>query len=169
MRKSRPINERFLEKFKIDYETGCWVWIASTDSFGYGRIGFYENSKCVNKGAHVVSYILFKSANIGGKNVCHTCDNPPCVNPEHLFLGTQQDNVNDMRKKGRAFYPGAKTPACVKGELNNNSKLTVSEVKEIRHKRNIQKIKLKFLAKEYNISLSHVSCIARTKNWRYLK
>jgi len=95
--KRDPI-ERFHEKYVINPDNGCWEWTATLDQSGYGLLG-YEGSM---KGAHRFSYKIYKGEIPKGLYVLHKCDNPPCVNPEHLFLGTQKDNMDDMYNKGRA-------------------------------------------------------------------
>lgn len=88
--------ERFHSKYKEAVDTGCWVW--KTDCVhGYGS--FWLQGKVYR--AHRASYMLFSGVIPLGMNVLHTCDNPSCVNPQHLFLGTQQDNMTDKRLKGR--------------------------------------------------------------------
>lgn len=79
-------------------EAGCWIWIAGRSTTGYGK--FNLSGRAV--GSHIVSRMIFSGAIPKGMNVCHKCDNPLCVNPDHLFTGTQQDNLNDMVSKGRA-------------------------------------------------------------------
>lgn len=88
--------KRFSGKYKINAETGCWEWV-STFSKGYGQIRM--SGKYLY--AHRVAYELFKGPITDGLLVCHKCDNPRCVNPEHLFLGTHRDNVVDSINKGR--------------------------------------------------------------------
>lgn len=90
--------DRFNEKYEINESTGCWLWHGSKDKDGYGKINInYKNYR-----AHRLSYELFKDIIPEGLFVCHTCDTPNCVNPEHLFLGTNQDNMDDMVAKGRS-------------------------------------------------------------------
>lgn len=113
MRSSRvgSVNERFAERYLVDKETGCWNWVANVNKKGYGIIaGEINGKRYVPKGqqmlAHRVSWIIFRgdiphSDAAHGTVVMHTCDNPRCVNPKHLRLGTQSDNVKDMIVKGR--------------------------------------------------------------------
>lgn len=88
--------ERFLNKIIIS-KNGCWEWIARKNKGGYGT--FQLNKKPIL--AHRFSYLIFKGEFFNGLLVCHKCDNPKCVNPEHLWLGTQKENMLDCYKKGR--------------------------------------------------------------------
>ena len=83
---------------KVDRRSSdCWDWLASEDRDGYGR--FWDGEKHVR--AHRFAWTLFRGPIPEGKQVLHECDNPPCVNPDHLFLGTNTDNIKDMMQKGR--------------------------------------------------------------------
>ncbi len=86
-----------MERFwsKVDKSGDCWLWRGSVNPQGYGTFSFGGKSR----GAHRVSYLLSKGEIGDGLCVCHTCDNPPCVNPDHLWLGTQADNMRDMGSK----------------------------------------------------------------------
>jgi hypothetical protein len=93
---------RFWANTKRDPATGCLLWTAGCNSAGYGltAIGSYPKKRL----AHRLAYALTKG-DPTGFNVCHTCDTPPCVEPSDLFLGTQDDNLEDARAKGRMYTP----------------------------------------------------------------
>ena len=90
---------RFMSKIEFETMSGCWLWACSTDKKGYGK--FYLNGS-QNNFAHRVSFVIHKGPLSNGKLVCHHCDNPSCVNPDHLFSGSYKDNHDDMRKKKRS-------------------------------------------------------------------
>lgn len=87
--------KRFLDK--VDKSGDCWLWTGTLRKCGYGQIGF--NGKVYR--AHRVSYDIHNGEIPKGLIVCHTCDNPPCVNPAHLYAGTPMDNTTDMMLRGR--------------------------------------------------------------------
>lgn len=94
----RPIEERFAEKYKVT-PGGCWEWQATRIVGGYGML---RGPNRTNVLAHRFSFANKNGPIPTGMIVCHKCDNPPCVNPEHLFLATHRENMKDMEKKGRA-------------------------------------------------------------------
>lgn len=138
--------KRFLCKVKKT-ET-CWEWIAS-NRHGYGQ--FCINFKVLR--AHRVSYELFKGRIPEGLYICHACDNRKCVNPEHLWLGTPTDNIQDMIKKGRAKMYGRK------GKLNED------KAEEIRQKL-LNGTKYKELQKEYGVNRHSIYCIKINKSYK---
>ncbi len=122
---------------------------------GYGQISGKDRY------AHRMAYKLLVGPIPKGICVCHKCDNPPCVNPEHLFLGTLADNRTDAHNKGR-LYVLPKLPRKL-GEENNNSKLTWVKVGEIRAL--LGKVSHKELGKRYGVSSSLISLIRNNKIW----
>jgi hypothetical protein len=119
MGRSRPIEVRFSEK--VWRTEGCWIWCGSQIAFGHGRIG--HNGRVTY--AHRVSWELYRGPIPMGLCVCHKCDVPQCVNPDHLFLGTHTDNMRDMASKGRT--------GVHRGESNAHHSLTSIDVRFIRH------------------------------------
>lgn len=112
------MEQRFLRHVKKTRT--CWLWTGSINEKGYGR--FQINQRCSR--AHRVSYQLWKGDIMSNMYVLHICDNRSCVNPEHLYLGDQFQNMNDMYKRKRDYH--------LKREYHPNSKLTEQKVKEIR-------------------------------------
>ena len=100
-KKNRPIEERFWEKVEKRHKNECWLWRDKPHGFGYGRFGIWNGHKGQMVLAHRMSYELARGTIKAGQFVLHRCDNPQCVNPHHLYLGTQADNMRDMYSKGR--------------------------------------------------------------------
>ena len=99
--KLRSIEDRFWEKVVPSKPNQCWIWQGSFHSNGYGQLWHNELQRCI--GAHRVSLLISTGILSDTFEVCHTCDNPPCVNPKHLYFGTAQDNAIDRetRLRGR--------------------------------------------------------------------
>lgn len=97
------ITESLIKRFwkKVQKTDTCWIWTAYKNRQGYGRIGT-SAAKAMN--AHRVSWVIHKGSIPDAYFVCHSCDNTSCVNPDHLFLGTRQDNINDMMIKKRSRH-----------------------------------------------------------------
>ena len=155
----RQIIERFFDKvdkdsMKISYvNTKCWTWNAPLDKDGYGRIRPGGIRKFWR--AHRASWFLHNGPIPEGLHVLHKCDNPPCVNPNHLFLGTISDNAIDMIKKGRANHH--------KGESHYKSKITIEQANQIREMYKKGNIFQKDIAKIFNITQTRISEIIRNK------
>lgn len=144
--------DRFNAKITVD-KTGCWLWTACLNGAGYGRIRV--NRKTLK--AHRVSYELHKGPIPDGLFVCHSCDVPSCVNPDHLWLGTSQDNVDDCVRKGRQ----------TRGEKIAQSKLTESDVKQIRSL--YPKLSQYKLAAKFKVDQSAISDIITRESWSHVK
>lgn len=112
----RPAIQRFMEKVEVITETGCWIWTGSLNLQRYGQ--FHDNGCSVSRMsgnvlAHRWAYNYFKGPLDGYAHVCHRCDVPECVNPDHLWVGTHQDNMADLWAKGRGTR-GRRFPERVK-------------------------------------------------------
>jgi hypothetical protein len=135
--------ERFNLKWVVDSKSGCWLWTASVAGRGYGQIKLPRQRK--QEYAHRVSY------------VCHTCDNPLCVNPDHLWLGSAADNSQDMKSKNRHLY----------GELNTEAKLTDDAVRKIK-KLLGDGISQSKIAAMFGVGQMAISRIKTGKRWSHI-
>lgn len=144
----KSIIEKFEQKIFYSLD-GCWYWLGRTGSGGYGYLSDENKNEVM---AHRFSYSLHKGS-INGLFVCHTCDNRLCVNPDHLFLGTHQDNMDDMGIKGRGG--------------NNNKKLTVENVIEI--KKLLGLIPMSRIAKKYGVHTQSISRVKHGLSFKYVK
>ena len=147
-----PVEERL---WSMVHKTDkCWLWTGSKDKHGYGRISYNRKPILVHR-----LVLILDGANIVPSDfVCHKCDNPSCVNPDHLFIGSAKDNSQDMKKKGRS---------C-RGERQGQSKLTENIVKDIRSKYAEGKVTQKKLADEHGIHQVTVSEIITRKIWQHI-
>lgn len=149
----QEFQKRFFEKVKRGEPDECWEWQAYLMPRGYGEIGF--------RGAllysHRVAFLLSGADIPDGLFVLHKCDNPPCCNPAHLFLGTNKDNMDDMIAKGRHWSPV--------GDKNWTAKLTWEQVAEIRKRYAQEDVQQKELAKQYGVKACTIRNILTNTTW----
>lgn len=159
--RSRSLVERFWEKVDRRGADECWPWRGSIDSRGYGAI--YIGSPLRTRIASRLSYELAHGLDVGSLSresvVCHRCDNPPCVNPAHLWLGDHQSNAQDAIRKGRLVVPrrvGESAPAA---------KLTEAQAaRALRDAASVAE-----LAAEFGVSETCIQDIRARRTWRHLK
>ncbi len=156
--------ERNIRNFwkKVRKMDTCWLWTASRTHNGGGYGQFKWEQRSVD--AHRVSWIIAHGPIPAGINVLHSCDNPICVRPEHLFLGTDQDNVDDMLAKGRGRFPGM-PKGTLAGDKNPAAKLTSALVSEIRERASAGEDRIS-LAQAFSISKSQVGRIIGGCAWK---
>lgn len=154
--KRLPLEERFWAKVAIAGADDCWAWTASVNHKGYGRIAV-GGPRTPRLAAHRYSYELHAGPIPQGMFVCHRCDNPPCVNPAHLFLGTPADNSADMLAKGRCRSHGVLGPCPKLRGQRSAAKLTLAQLDEIWRAAGSQTE----ISERFGISQSHVSRIKR--------
>tara|TARA_R110002012_G_scaffold29220_4_gene90551 strand:- start:1272 stop:1832 length:561 start_codon:yes stop_codon:yes gene_type:complete len=141
------LKDRILDTISIDDDTGCWNWAGSVSCHGRGRLKVKRKTTIASR----ASYEAFKGEIPKGFYVCHHCDNPLCVNPDHLFAGSAKDNIIDACKKGR--HP--------KHEKHNKAKLNAKKVEDIRKR----EMAAKDYAKKYNVHSTTIYNVWANKTW----
>lgn len=152
-----PPEERIKNNIVID-NNGCWIWVGSKRN-GYGRliVGSRSDGSRHSETAHRYSWLVFKGEIPAGLFVCHHCDNPACVNPEHLFIGTRQDNTDDREQKNRNNH--------VVGEHTPTARLTEQQVIDIRNSNKSSRE----LGKLYGVNKSSILNIKNRKSWKHIQ
>lgn len=146
---------RFDRSYMPEPMSGCWLWTAYCDQNGYGIFGRHGHK---HQKAHRASWTIHKGGIPDGMKICHKCDVRSCVNPDHLFLGTQADNVADMIAKGRFRH------TTLYGEDNPRSKFTAEIVSDVR-KRAAAGEPQRRIAASIGMSPMNVSRIVRRQLW----
>ena len=151
--------ETIRTRAKVNHVTGCWEWIG-TKRNGYGRTMTGSRSDGTRKSisAHRLSYQLFKGEIPPDHEICHKCDNPCCVNPDHLFAVTRQDNVDDRERKGRNRVP--------RGENNGRAMLTRNAVAEARQEHIVKGVSFQRLADRSGVSKKTMQNAIKGVTWK---
>lgn len=139
-----------IEAYVVKTEGGCWEWAGSRNEYGYPRIG--------SRPGHRYAYEIFHGPIPEGLHILHKCDNPPCVNPAHLIVGTHVQNMQDCTAKGRR----------AKGERAANAKLVSDQVREIRKMRINGGFTLQQIADRFKITREAVRQIASGQTWSHI-
>jgi len=147
--------KRFWALVDVGGADECWEWVAGKNRGGYGQFVFGGRQQSAHRLAWQFTYGHIPE----GLCVCHRCDNPGCVNPYHLFLGTPADNSLDAARKGR----------MTRGEAISHSKLTEDEVLEIRRLLTASEKIQRDIAKDFRVSDATISMIKTGKIWGWLK
>lgn len=154
------LSEKDIQRFHSKYDTieplFCWEWKDTPTEWGYGT--FKAGNRKLK--SHRVAYFLHYGVDPGELLVCHACDNPLCVNPFHLFLGTDETNNADMVSKGRNRW--------LIGQSHPNAKLTDEQIREIHDKVSLG-AKYRDLAIEYGVSFGLIGHIMKGRNWTHIK
>lgn len=169
--KGLPLSERFWSR--VDKTDDCWNWTGPKTADGYGRL--YREGKTIR--AHRLSYEMHHGPVPSGLIVCHRCDNPSCVNPDHLFVGTGAENIADCEAKGRRNVPARsgdfhwtkrRPDRVAKGQVFSRSEITDELVRRLRARYAEGGITQRELAAQHGISHKNLSLILAGKTWKHV-
>ena len=155
--------ERFWQ-YVLKMEDGCWLWIGARDKDGYGQVRWRIFRPKGRLGrAHRLAWEFSHGPIPQGRWVLHRCDNPPCVNPHHLYLGDVNDNSRDCRDRGRMFM----NPNPLRGERHPKTKLREEDVRRIRmmSSHNVPHVKI---AKMYEVTDTCICYIVQRRTWKHI-
>jgi hypothetical protein len=155
MKVTLEVVERFHEKWTMDEATGCWIWTGALAGKGYGEMKIPNTRQQIY--AHRLSYLIHCGEIPEDILVCHSCDNPPCVKPSHLFFGKQADNLADMKDKDRHLY----------GEKNSKAKLTDEKVRRI-HQLFQSSMSQGKIASSFGVAQTTVWKILHGQSWNHI-
>jgi hypothetical protein len=156
--KGDSLSKRFFSK--IERTDACWNWTGIKWQSGYGDFRTYKDNKSISTSAHRYSWELHFGEIPEGMYVLHKCDNRGCVNPEHLFLGTQKENIQDMVNKGRAPIN------ALRGTESPKAKLTADQVREIRKLYENPTYGFRKIAKMFGVSKHSISLIVKKESYK---
>lgn len=150
---------RFLRGIKINSQTGCWEWQKFRNRKNYGCMGIRLKGRSTVRMTHRIAWMIYKGEIPEGLQVCHHCDNPPCCNPDHLFIGTNRDNVLDCQRKGRAntLY-GAKHGMS---KLKDQDIIVICQLYALGFRQPV-------IATHFGIDQTNVSMIVQGKTWKHM-
>jgi len=150
--KKKPIKDRFEKFIYMEPNSGCWLWMGGLFKNGYGQFKIGLKVKY----AHRVSYEIYKGPIPEEMDVCHYCDIRSCANPDHVFLGTHKENIQDCSNKGRHNKP--------KGSQHHQAKLQDKDIIKIREDPRSQNV----ISKEFGVCQAQISNIKNHKDWKHL-
>lgn len=159
VRKKMNLQKRFEDKYMPEPNSGCWLWTGSNTKGGHGRFWVKDKLEVASRFA----YEFFKGPIYNKLHVLHRCDNPYCVNPEHLFLGTHKDNMADRDAKKRGVIPEP-----LFGEQHPTSKLTGEQVIKMRQIRDETKLSYTKLGTMFNVTTMTAYRACKGINWGFL-
>ena len=176
------------QRLQVNNETGCWEWTKGCNRCGYGRTHVSEDGVIKGWSVHRLMWRLLNGPIPAGAYICHHCDNKKCANPDHLYLGNAQTNIQDAVRRGRMAsgdrngsrkHPESRPcgdrntsrsrPECLpRGEDNGSSKLTESEVREMRQLHASGKMGYRRLAVRFRVSRQVVGLIVQRRSWAHV-
>ena len=172
------VQRRYWSRVRVNGDTGCWEWAGHLATTGYGRLTVHYRGMLTHRAAYVLAHGPIPN----DLWVLHHCDNPACVNPDHLFLGTNQDNVDDRQRKGRGHTGYVSPDRRARGERHwsrthpelirkggavHNARLTEQNVQDIRKRHATGDVALSELARQYGVTKQAIWNVVKRRNWKH--